>query len=118
MAAAGIDALVISVGSDLPYLTGYTAVANERLTMAVVRDDVVDGSTGITAGGLACIADFSTASSPIDLANRVLSSATEAVGSTWRDYFMYLANKMGLRLTVGMDPRTQTPTASLDLGLR
>ncbi len=36
MAAAGIEALLLSVGSDLPYLTGYRAMPLERLTMAVV----------------------------------------------------------------------------------
>ncbi|HEX9856629.1 MAG TPA: Xaa-Pro peptidase family protein [Acidimicrobiia bacterium] len=39
MAERGVDALLLSVGSDLPYLLGYRAVENERLTMAVVRAD-------------------------------------------------------------------------------
>jgi len=33
MAARGIDALLLSVGHDLPYLTGYNAMPLERLTM-------------------------------------------------------------------------------------
>lgn len=33
----GIDALLCSVGPDLPYLTGYEAMPLERLTMLVVR---------------------------------------------------------------------------------
>ena len=33
----GLDALLIGVGSDLRYLTGYRALALERLTMLVVR---------------------------------------------------------------------------------
>ena len=36
-AAAGLDALLIGVGSDLRYLTGYEAMPLERLTMLVVR---------------------------------------------------------------------------------
>jgi D-alanyl-D-alanine dipeptidase len=36
MVELGADALLLSVGSDLPYLTGYQAVANERLTMFVL----------------------------------------------------------------------------------
>ena len=36
MAGAGIDALLLSVGTDLPYLIGYRAMASERLTMAVI----------------------------------------------------------------------------------
>lgn len=36
-AAAGFDALLIGVGADLRYLTGYAAMPLERLTMLVVR---------------------------------------------------------------------------------
>lgn len=40
MAALGIDVLLLSVGADLPYLTGYEAMPLERLTMLVLpRDD-------------------------------------------------------------------------------
>jgi Xaa-Pro aminopeptidase len=39
MEARGIDALLVSVGSDLPYLTGYEAMPLERLTMLVVPRD-------------------------------------------------------------------------------
>ena len=33
MTAQGVDVLCCSVGPDLPYLTGYTALPLERLTM-------------------------------------------------------------------------------------
>jgi Xaa-Pro aminopeptidase len=36
MAALGVDVLLLSVGHDLPYLTGYYAMPLERLTMLVV----------------------------------------------------------------------------------
>jgi Xaa-Pro aminopeptidase len=36
MAELGIDALLLSVGPDLPYLTGYEAMPLERLTMLVL----------------------------------------------------------------------------------
>ncbi len=36
MAEVGVDALLLSVGADLPYFTGYEAMASERLTMAVL----------------------------------------------------------------------------------
>jgi Xaa-Pro aminopeptidase len=39
MAGAGLDALLLSVGADLPWLTGYEAMPLERLTMAVVPAD-------------------------------------------------------------------------------
>jgi len=39
MADQGVDALLVSVGHDLPYLTGYEAMPLERLTMLVVPRD-------------------------------------------------------------------------------
>ncbi|MFQ5558762.1 MAG: aminopeptidase P family N-terminal domain-containing protein, partial [Acidimicrobiales bacterium] len=36
MADLGIDALLLSVGADLPYFCGYEAMPLERLTMLVV----------------------------------------------------------------------------------
>jgi Xaa-Pro aminopeptidase len=36
MGAAGVSAMLLSVGADLPWLTGYTAMPLERLTMLVV----------------------------------------------------------------------------------
>jgi Xaa-Pro aminopeptidase len=36
LAARGIDVLLLSVGADLPYFTGYRAMALERLTMLVL----------------------------------------------------------------------------------
>ena len=36
MADQGVDVLLLSVGHDLPYLTGYDAMPLERLTMLVV----------------------------------------------------------------------------------
>jgi Xaa-Pro aminopeptidase len=37
MSESGIDVVMLSVGSDLPYFTGYEAMASERLTVLVVR---------------------------------------------------------------------------------
>jgi Xaa-Pro aminopeptidase len=39
MTELGLDALLLSVGPDLPYLTGYEAMPLERLTMLVVPRD-------------------------------------------------------------------------------
>ena len=36
MATAGVDAVLLSLGADLPWLTGYTAMPLERLTMLVL----------------------------------------------------------------------------------
>src|SRR5436190_3100564 len=39
MAELGVDVLLLSVGADLPYFTGYTAMPLERLTMLVLPRD-------------------------------------------------------------------------------
>ncbi len=39
MADRGVDAVVLSVGADLPYFTGYEAIQTERLTVLVVRQE-------------------------------------------------------------------------------
>ena len=39
MAAAGVDVLLLSLGADLPWLTGYHAMPLERLTMLVMPAD-------------------------------------------------------------------------------
>ncbi|MCU1375393.1 MAG: putative dipeptidase [Actinomycetia bacterium] len=39
MSELGVDVLLLSVGADLPYLTGYEAMPLERLTMLVVPSD-------------------------------------------------------------------------------
>src|ERR1044071_4198776 len=36
MGELGVDVLLLSVGADLPYFTGYTAMPLERLTMLVL----------------------------------------------------------------------------------
>lgn len=41
MKSQSIDASLLSVGHDLPYLTGYYAMPLERLTMLVVTHDAV-----------------------------------------------------------------------------
>lgn len=49
MAAAGVDVLLLSVGADLPYFTGYRAMPLERLTMLVLP---VDGPATLVVPGL------------------------------------------------------------------
>jgi Xaa-Pro aminopeptidase len=39
MVAQGVDCLLLSLGADLPWLTGYSAMALERLTMLVLPAD-------------------------------------------------------------------------------
>jgi Xaa-Pro aminopeptidase len=50
MGAAGIEALLLSLGADLPWLTGYTAMPLERLTMLVLPADRL-GATPVGSRG-------------------------------------------------------------------
>jgi Xaa-Pro aminopeptidase len=49
MRQQGADVLLLSLGADLPYLTGYTAMPLERLTMLVLP---VDGEATLVVPGL------------------------------------------------------------------
>src|SRR4051794_20638923 len=49
MAEVGVDVLLLSLGADLPWLTGYTAMPLERLTMLVLP---VDGDAVLVVPGL------------------------------------------------------------------
>src|SRR5215218_3979708 len=49
MATRGVDVLLLSVGPDLPWLTGYEAMPLERLTMLVVPRD---GAATLVVPGL------------------------------------------------------------------
>ncbi|MCU1462856.1 MAG: putative dipeptidase [Acidimicrobiales bacterium] len=49
MQQVGVDALLLSLGADLPWLTGYTAMPLERLTMLVLP---ADGDATLVVPGL------------------------------------------------------------------
>jgi Xaa-Pro aminopeptidase len=49
MSEAGVDVLLLSLGADLPWLTGYTAMPLERLTMLVLP---VDGDATLVVPAL------------------------------------------------------------------
>jgi hypothetical protein len=50
MVEAGVDALLLSLGADLPWMTGYTAMPLERLTMLVLPADGVRAASLDGAG--------------------------------------------------------------------
>ena len=39
LAQHGVDVALLSIGADLPYFTGYEAMASERLTVMVIPAD-------------------------------------------------------------------------------
>jgi len=69
-------------------------------------------------GGLAFLADLSTASTPVDMANRILEAAARALGTRWRDVVSDLVARLHLAVTLTPDPVSGFILPSLDLGLR
>lgn len=68
--------------------------------------------------GLGIMADLSTASTVADMATRVLDAALRRLGRRWKDVISDIVHSIGLSVTVGADPMTGLPTASLDIRLR
>jgi Xaa-Pro aminopeptidase len=100
MSDAGVDALCVSIGSDLPYLTGYRAMPLERVTMFVVplegrpelvvpgleapRVDVVDDAFSVVG--------WAETDDPIMMIDKILGGArTVAFGDeTWSRFLLEL----------------------------
>jgi hypothetical protein len=68
--------------------------------------------------GHAFLADLSTASTPIDMGNRILRSATRALGRRWQDLPNALLQALGASVKLTIDPATSLPTATFETRLR
>src|SRR5688572_16712475 len=71
-----------------------------------------------TEGGVAFLADVSTATTLIDIANRILDAAVRAVGKRWRDTISDFVSRIGLSLKLTPEPASGLILPSLDVGLR
>lgn len=69
-------------------------------------------------GGVGFLADLSTATTLVDVANRLLEAAGVALGRRWKDAIHDFVARLGLSLTLRPDPATGTVVPSLDLRLR
>lgn len=98
MAERGVGALLVSVGSDLPYLTGYEAMPLERLTMGVIT--ATDATIVIPQLEAPRVADrgvfdvlpWGETADPIDIVRRLVGRAgTAAIGAqTWALFLVRL----------------------------
>ncbi len=96
----GVDALCVSVGPDLPYLTGYTALPLERLTMLVVtlESDAVlvvpelEAPRVLERPDVFAMRPWSETEDPVRLvADRLRGADTVAVGDqTWARFVLAL----------------------------
>ena len=103
MAEVGLDVMLLSLGSDLPYLTGYHAMATERLTMAVVPRDgeVVLHLPELEAPRVEQQPEFTIAAweetdDPVSLVARSLGAAERiAIGDqTWSRFLLRLSEEL------------------------
>ena len=110
MAVNGVDALLLSVGADLPYLTGYEAMASERLTMLVLRTDtapqliipVLEAPRVTQRAGVFEPVPWAETDDPIALVAALLDSGADVgVGdTTWARFLVDLLNlRPDLKLT-------------------
>lgn len=110
MAVNGVDALLLSVGADLPYLTGYEAMASERLTMLVLRADtapqliipVLEAPRVTQRAGVFEPVPWAETDDPIALVAALLDSGADVgVGdTTWARFLVDLLNlRPDLKLT-------------------
>lgn len=119
MEQSGVHALCLSIGKDLPYLTGYSAMPLERLTMLVLP---VDGSATLVVPGLeaprvdASVGGFEVrgwgeTEDPIAVVDGLLGEAnTVAIGNeTWTSFALDLQ---------GVSPRTWVKAGELMRSLR
>ncbi len=102
MEQQGVDALLISVGADLPYLTGYEAMPLERLTMLVVPSN---GEAQLVIPQLEAplvperdeftLLPWGETEDPLDHVIRILGGATEvAIGdTTWARFLVGLLDR-------------------------
>jgi Xaa-Pro aminopeptidase len=100
MREIGVDALLLSTGADLPYLTGYEAMPLERLTMLVVPADGdavlviprLEAPRVDVSGGAFALAPWEETEDPIALVVGLLGPAsTAAIGDhTWARFVLDL----------------------------
>lgn len=100
MRASGVDALCVSLGSDLPYLTGYRAHDSERMTMLVVDADanatlivpLLEAAKITPIDDAFTVLPWTETEDPVAVANALISGASvAAVGSqTWSRFTLGL----------------------------
>src|SRR5664279_4852159 len=92
MEEVGVDALLLSHGADLPWLTGYRAMPLERLTLLVLP---VTGDAHLVVPGLEAprvsaaddlftVVPWSDAEDPVELVGSLLASTPGRPGLTPR----------------------------------
>ncbi|MEM7140354.1 MAG: Xaa-Pro peptidase family protein [Actinomycetota bacterium] len=100
MVADGVDVLLLSVGADLPYFSGYEAMPLERITMLVVPRDgdatlvlpALEAPRVVERGGVFSVKPWTETQNPISIIARLMGDAeTAAVGDhMWSGFLVDL----------------------------
>jgi hypothetical protein len=69
-------------------------------------------------GGCVFLADLSTASTVIDMGNRIMSAAIRRMGKRWKNLIADIVSRMKVSVSLNHDPSTGMMTPSIDLNLR
>lgn len=69
-------------------------------------------------GGVAFLADLSTASTLVDAANRILEASARVLGRRWKDSLQELVRGLGFKVSLTPDAATGTILPSFELALR
>ena len=94
MASMGVDSVVLSVGADMPYLTGYEAMPSERLTALVItKSDCVLFVPELEAPGVGVtdleVRPWAETVDPVALVGRLLGPGSRiAVGDQMWSVFL------------------------------
>lgn len=70
------------------------------------------------AGKHAFLADLSTASTPVDMGNKILAEASRVLGKKWKDFISDIVSKLSVSISLTPDPGTGTILPSMDFNLR
>lgn len=126
MADRGVDVLLASLGSDLPYLTGYQAMPLERLTMAVIPRDgeavlvvpELEAPRVEPVPGVFTIKAWGEKEDPIAIVARLIGSATNAMigDHTWAVFLLALQQALPRTVFRSARPLTEALRVIKDPG--
>jgi len=69
-------------------------------------------------GGHAFLADLSTASTAVDMGNRILAAAAGIIGKKWKNFVTGVVSRLNVTVSLTPDPATGIPLPSIDINLR
>ena len=69
-------------------------------------------------GGHAFLADLSTASTAVDMGNRILAASSRIIGKKWKNFITDVVSHLNVTISLTPDPVTGIPLPSIDINLR